>query len=457
MCERCNPLGLKQPAATQAHGTIFLGLGVAVLGLFFLANLAVSGIGPFSVTVLDVTPAQPGMQVTISVTNGGSKTGATSCRIWDRAAGIDPAIQVFQTPRIDPGASVTIDPGRPGADAAGPRPRGRVPGPVTRSDSMAVAPSGGDASATESTAEELAFAIETAEDAGRILMDRYERLERIDYKSARDVVTEADHLSEEHVIAAIRAAFPGDGIVAEESGTHDRTDGTAATTATGRSWVVDPLDGTVNYANGIPFFCVSIALVVDGLPRVGAVHDPTRQETFAASVDGPARLGPDAIRVSAKERLSDFVISLALSGTAAAERNRRVRRAVRIPRSMGSAALGLVYVANGRFDAFVQQGGLSSWDVAAAGLIAERAGAIVTDLDGGRWFDLARPARTIGLLAAPPDHHATLLELVRPRPSTRVRASTRARPATAKEAIASVEPEVGPVGEPVEAEPVAEG
>ena len=82
-------------------------------------------------------------------------------------------------------------------------------------------------------------------------------------------------------------------------------------------------------------------------------------------------------------------------------------------RSMGSAALALVYVANGRFDSFVQQGGLSAWDVAAAGLIAERGGATVTAMDGSAWFDIARGPRSIGVLAAPAVHHGTLLALVR--------------------------------------------
>jgi myo-inositol-1(or 4)-monophosphatase len=87
---------------------------------------------------------------------------------------------------------------------------------------------------------------------------------------------------------------------------------------------------------------------------------------------------------------------------------------------MGSAALALAYVANGRFDAFVQQGGLSTWDIAAAGLIAERAGAAVTNLDGGPWFDIAQPTRTIGLLAAPGSHHAELLRLISgPEPKVR--------------------------------------
>lgn len=262
-------------------------------------------------------------------------------------------------------------------------------------------------------ADELVFAIDTAERAGAVLMDRYERLERIHHKSPRDVVTEVDHLSEALIHRAIRARFPADGFLGEETGEHDRRDGTAATAAAGRTWIADPLDGTVNYANGIPFFCVSIALVEDGRPVVGVVRDPTRGESFAATADGPATLDGRRIRASEKEQLSDMVVSLHLSGRAVATRVRTVRRAVRISRSMGAAALALAYVGNGRFDAFAQQSGLSVWDIAAAGLIAERGGARITDLAGGRWFDLARPTRSLAVLAAPPAHFQTLLELVR--------------------------------------------
>jgi myo-inositol-1(or 4)-monophosphatase len=254
-------------------------------------------------------------------------------------------------------------------------------------------------------ADELAFSLEIAARAGRLLMERYERVEQVDYKSARDVVTEVDHLSEALILEAIRRTWPGDAIVAEESGQHA---GTA-----GRTWVVDPLDGTINYANGIPVFCVSVALVVDGRPVVGVVHDPTRLETFSAAAGGPARLDGRPTAASDKERLSDFVVSLALGGRSVATRARNVRKAIRVSRSMGSAALALAYVANGRFDAFIQQGGLSAWDVAAAGLIADRAGATVTDLGGGPWFDLARPPRSISVLAAPGAHHGALLGLVR--------------------------------------------
>jgi myo-inositol-1(or 4)-monophosphatase len=260
---------------------------------------------------------------------------------------------------------------------------------------------------------DLAFTVELAERAGEVLTERFEKVERIDFKSAKDVVTEVDHLSEELIIDAIRAAHPGDGIVAEESGEHAAAAGHAPTAGVGRAWVIDPLDGTINYANGIPFFCVSIALVEAGRPVVGVIHDPIRGETFAASDEGPAALNGRPIAASVKSKLSDFVVSMALSGPALITRARAVRKAIRVPRSMGSAALALAYVGNGRFDAFVQQGGLSSWDIAAAGLIAERGGASVTDLAGGPWFDVSRKPRSIGVLAAPPAHHAELLRLIR--------------------------------------------
>jgi myo-inositol-1(or 4)-monophosphatase len=261
--------------------------------------------------------------------------------------------------------------------------------------------------------DELDFSLDIAERAGAVLMDRYERLEQIDYKSARDVVTEADHLSEALILEAIRARFPDDAILAEETGEHRAIAGEAPTSGRGRVWIVDPLDGTVNYANGIPMFCVSIGLVADGVPVVGVILDPTRGEAFSAAADGPAFLNGRPLRASDKGALSDFVISMSLNGRTATSRARNVRKAIRISRSMGSAALALAYVANGRFDAFVQQGGLSAWDVAAAGLIAERGGATVTAMDGGPWFDLGHSPKSIGILAAPPAHHATLLGLAR--------------------------------------------
>ena len=119
------------------------------------------------------------------------------------------------------------------------------------------------------------------------------------------------------------------------------------------------------------------------------------------------------LSASDKDRLSDFVVQMALAGRAVVSRARAVRKQIRISRSMGSSALGLAYVANGRFDAFIQQGGMSNWDVAAGALIAERAGATVTAIDGGPWFDLGRKSGSVGALAAPAAHHAALLALAK--------------------------------------------
>lgn len=260
-------------------------------------------------------------------------------------------------------------------------------------------------------ADELAFATDLARRAGATLMDSYERLERIDYKSKRDVVTNADYASERLVIDAIKARYPGDAILAEESGAHAgvlRDDGSH----NGRSWVIDPLDGTVNYANGIPYYCVSIGLVVDDRPSVGVIFDPARDDLYTATADGPAALDGEAIDSSTKETLSDYVVSLAVIGRGGLMRERRIAPLIRIHRRMGSAALSLAYVANGRFDAFIQNGGLSPWDVAAAGLIAERAGALVTNLEGGAWWNSRVRGPRISVVAAPPAQHGNLLELL---------------------------------------------
>jgi fructose-1,6-bisphosphatase/inositol monophosphatase family enzyme len=270
---------------------------------------------------------------------------------------------------------------------------------------------------TDAYARELSFALEVAVRAGELQIDRYERVGRIDMKSPKDIVTEVDHLSEALILDAIRVAFPADALLAEETGEHIAEGGAAPTSGLGRVWIVDPLDGTINYANGIPFFCVSIALVEAGRPVVGVVRDPVRGESYAATAGGAAVLvdgngAGRAIHASEKPNLSDFVVSMALSGRSVTTRVRAVRKAIRVSRSMGSAALALAYVANGRFDAMVQQGGLSTWDIAAAGLIAERAGASVTDLAGKTWFDLAQRPQSIGLVAAPAGHHPELRRLV---------------------------------------------
>ena len=296
---------------------------------------------------------------------------------------------------------------------------------------------------------ELAVAIAAARAAGEIQRERYERLERIVHKSEKDVVTEVDHLCEAAILATIRSAFPDDASLAEEGGASHPTAGQAAagsqraprrprrTSADpgasdtraasevveapapppARLWVVDPLDGTINYANGIPLFCTSIALVVHGRPVVGVILDPLRDELFSGVAGRGAWLDGAPIVHPAKERLIDCVVAMSLPGRGWALRGRRVRRAVRVSRVLGSAALELTYVANGRFDAVILPGGLSLWDVAAAGTIAEAAGALVTDSAGGPWFDVGRASRGTGILASSPAHHETLRGMLRDDPA----------------------------------------
>jgi myo-inositol-1(or 4)-monophosphatase len=277
-----------------------------------------------------------------------------------------------------------------------------------------------------SHADDLAFAVSLARTAGALISAGYEKVGRIDRKSRRDVVTNMDYESEALVIGAIRARFPLDAILAEESGRHERGGEAPARTHRARwsrrTWVIDPLDGTVNYANGIPFFCISIGLVEGGVPVAGVVFDPLRGDCYAATADGPATLNGEAVRASDKDELGDYVVSLAIIGRGAAARERRVAREIRIGRRMGSAALALAYVASGRFDAYVQNGGLSLWDIAAAGLIAERAGAVVSDLHGGAWWNTGKRGPRLSVVAAPPPHHGRLLDLLR---SARTTVETR--------------------------------
>jgi len=268
-------------------------------------------------------------------------------------------------------------------------------------------------------AQDLAFAIDVARRAGELLTRSYERAMRVDRKSKRDVVTDVDYASEALVIEAIRDRYPGDAILAEESGRHERSDGgkpavgATRTQWSRRTWVIDPLDGTVNYANGIPFFCVSIGLIEAGRPVVGVIVDPLRGDCYAAAADGRTTLNGEPVWSTMKEELGDFVVSMAIIGRGGIARERRVAPEIRISRRMGSAALALAYVASGRFDAFVQNGGLSLWDIAAAGLIAERAGATVTDLYGGPWWNVTKRAPRLSIVAAPQPHHGRLLELLR--------------------------------------------
>jgi myo-inositol-1(or 4)-monophosphatase len=249
---------------------------------------------------------------------------------------------------------------------------------------------------------ELTVASEIAERAGRLIVESAGRIGRIEFKGTKDIVTDVDRRSEDLILGALRWSFPGDAWLAEESGP-------AGTSS--RTWLVDPLDGTINFANGIPIYCVSIGLVVDGHPVVGVVHDPVRGETIGATETGRACLDGLPVSASRKERLEDYVISMTLDLERLARRGPELNRAVRVHRRLGSSALALAWVGCGRFDGFVQTENLSAWDVAAAGLIAERAGARVERVGGGSYVDLGLGTTRYGVIAAPEPHFSELRRL----------------------------------------------
>ncbi|MDT7688914.1 MAG: monophosphatase [Acidobacteriota bacterium] len=236
----------------------------------------------------------------------------------------------------------------------------------------------------------LNFAIQTARDAGRVLAEKFGRALQVSNKGDIDLVTEADVASERLIIERIRSYHPRHAILTEESGDVAEAGGADSE----YKWVIDPLDGTTNYAHGYPIFCVSIALEHDGKVVVGVVYDPTRDELFAAERGEGATLNGRRIRVSDTD---DFNRSLLCTGFPYDVRERGdfarhfrnfIMRAQSVRRD-GSAALDLAYVAAGRFEGFYEEG-LRPWDVAAGVLLVEEAGGRVTHFDGSA-FDIYTP------------------------------------------------------------------
>lgn len=225
----------------------------------------------------------------------------------------------------------------------------------------------------------LDFAIETALAAGGILRHRVSGERTVELKGEVDLVTDADHASEELIASRIAAEFPGHRFVGEE-GSHlaDR----APERAEGFTWVVDPIDGTTNFAHGYPHFCVSIALERDGEVLLGAVYNPMLDEVFSAEQGAGARLNGMPIYVS---DTSDLIESLLATGFAYnvedRDENSRVWNAFlpkcRGVRRDGSAALNLCYVAAGRLDGFWERP-IQPWDIAAGALIVMESGGVLS-------------------------------------------------------------------------------
>jgi len=226
----------------------------------------------------------------------------------------------------------------------------------------------------------ISTAIEAVVRAGDIMMSRFGGAVRIDKKGTIDLVTEVDLAIERMFRDLVGHRFPDHAVLGEEMG------GSAAIPP-GPCWVFDPIDGTTNFAHGVPIFCASLALEVDGVGEVAAVYDPTRRELFTAERGGGAFLNGRPIRVSDAAELVD---ALLVTGFPYDVHDRVdeivglfgafVGRA-RAARRLGSAAIELCYVAAGRFDGFWESD-LKPWDVAGGSLIVTEAGGTVTDMDG---------------------------------------------------------------------------
>jgi myo-inositol-1(or 4)-monophosphatase len=217
---------------------------------------------------------------------------------------------------------------------------------------------------------------------GAVRREGHGRAHTPERKGRIDLVTEYDRRAERVLLDEIARRFPGHAVLAEESGAR----GTGGGGGTGSvRWLVDPLDGTTNYAHNYPFFCVSVAAEVDGTLAAGAVYDPVRDELFAASAGAGATLNGRPLEVSDIGRVEDALIVTGFPY----DRPERglplfaafLTRAQALRRD-GSAALNLCYLAAGRFDGF-WEGHLSPWDMAAGVLIVREAGGRVTDYAGG--------------------------------------------------------------------------
>jgi myo-inositol-1(or 4)-monophosphatase len=229
----------------------------------------------------------------------------------------------------------------------------------------------------------LNFAIQTARDAGRILVEKLGRA-LVSHKGEIDLVTEADLAAEKLIIERIKTHYPPHAVLAEESGASELLAGSEQSEW---KWIIDPLDGTTNYAHGYPCFCVSIAAECKGRIELGVVYDPLRDEMFAAERGQGATLNSRRIRVSTVAELNramlctGFPYDVRTRPEFARHFTSFMMHAQGVRRD-GSAALDLAYVAVGRFDGFWEDG-LHPWDVAAGVLLIEEAGGRVTDFNGG--------------------------------------------------------------------------
>lgn len=222
------------------------------------------------------------------------------------------------------------------------------------------------------------FAESLARGAGAILREYAGRQLQVSYKGVKDLVTEADRAAEAYLRAAIQERFPDHEILGEEEGLKEA--------ASPYRWILDPVDGTTNYAHGFPYYCVSVGLSLEGELVVGAVYNPCADELFSAHAGGGATLNGRPIHVSEVARLETALLTTGFPYGIIQDRSnlgpfeRFLMRSQAVRRA-GSAALDLCHVACGRYDGF-WEAGLSAWDVAAGAVIVREAGGCMSGYRG---------------------------------------------------------------------------
>jgi myo-inositol-1(or 4)-monophosphatase len=256
----------------------------------------------------------------------------------------------------------------------------------------------------------LDFAIAIARRAGRLLLDGLSRQRTVELKGPYDLVTDMDRASEDLIISAIAAEFPSHTILSEEGGgaggRAEHLDSTAEPI-----WLIDPLDGTNNYAHGFPFFCVSLALW-KGRMLLGVLYNPLLDELFSAEAGGGAHCNGHPIRVSATPTLDAALVATGFPYNYATTPENNLREFDRVQsrcqgvRRTGSAALELAYVAMGRLDAYWDQH-LNPWDTGAGALLVREAGGRLSDWQAGAWHPWSRR-----LIASNEHIHAELVQVL---------------------------------------------